>query len=131
MKNESLPRAEFREPEGAAPQPADDVPVAGLSHDGLLLGARSNNPALIGTLAGFVSPGLLFLCGVFLPYRMMPGWVEAIGLALPFTYIADMLRFGLTGISPSYSFLTGVLVSLVWAVAMFVAAFVIFRWDGR
>lgn len=96
---------------------------------GLLLGSSSSNPGLVGGVAGFVGPALMFVCGIFLPYRMMPGWVETIGRLLPFTYIADMLRVGITGIDPDYPLFTGVWVSLLWTIVLFVAAFATFRWD--
>ncbi|RLP11137.1 ABC transporter permease [Propionibacterium australiense] len=96
---------------------------------GLLIGARTDNPALVGALSGLLAPGLLFLCGVFLPYRMMPSAVERIGLALPYTYVGDMLRAALAGTALEYPLARGSLVCIAWTVVMGLLAGRIFVWD--
>lgn len=97
---------------------------------GLLIGARSDNPALVGAIGGILAPGLLFLCGIFLPYRMMPSAVEYIGLLIPYTYVGDMLRHALVGTVLEYSVLQGSIVCLVWTAVMGLLAWRTFTWDS-
>ncbi|RRD47613.1 ABC transporter permease [Arachnia propionica] len=96
---------------------------------GLLIGSRSDNPALVGAMAGLLAPGLLFLCGLFLPYRMMPIAVEYVGLCFPYTYVGDMLRHTLVGAQLQYSVIQGSLVCIAWTVVMGLLAWRGFRWD--
>lgn len=98
---------------------------------GLLIGSRSDNPGLVGALAGILPAGLLFLCGLFLPYRMMPAVVEYVGLAFPYTYVGDMLRHSLVGAQLQYSVLQGSAVCIVWTAAMGFLAWRWFRWDSQ
>lgn len=97
---------------------------------GLLIGARSDNTALVGAIGGFLAPGLLFLCGIFLPYRMMPSVVESIGLLFPYTYIGDMLRHALVGTVLEYSVVQGSIVCIVWTTVMGLLAWRVFAWDA-
>lgn len=98
---------------------------------GLLIGARTDSPGLVGALAGFLPVGLLFLCGLAMPYRLMPSIVETIGLFLPFTYIGDMLRHSLVGTELVHPIIQGSAVSVVWAAVITFLAWRGFRWDTQ
>lgn len=98
---------------------------------GLLIGSRSDNPGLVGAMAGILAPGLLFLCGLFLPYRMMPVAVEHVGLFFPYTYVGDMLRHTLVGAQLQYPVLQGSAVCIAWTVIMGLLAWRGFRWDAQ
>ncbi len=98
---------------------------------GLLIGSRSDNPGLVGALAGILPVGMMFLCGLFLPYRMMPAAVEYAGLAFPYTYVGDMLRHSLVGTQLQYSVFQGSAVCIVWTVTTGLLAWRCFRWDSQ
>lgn len=98
---------------------------------GLLIGSRTDNPALVGAMAGILPVSLLFICGLFLPYRMMPAIIENIGLLFPYTYVGDMLRHTLVGMPLQYSLLQGSAVCVTWAVVMAILAWREFRWDTQ
>lgn len=98
---------------------------------GLLLGARSANPTLVGAVGGMLIPAILFSCGVFLPFRMMPPAIETFARFLPFTYVGDMLRHSLTGVTLAYSPLLGAGVCVAWTLLAGFLAVRIFRWSAR
>ncbi|MEW6386216.1 MAG: ABC transporter permease [Thermodesulfobacteriota bacterium] len=49
------------------------------------------------TLMNFFRFPLLFVSGVFMPLAHLPGWLQAVALASPLTYVAELLRLGITG----------------------------------
>lgn len=98
---------------------------------GLLIGSRTDSPALAGALSGMLAPALAFLCGLFLPLRMMPTAVEYVALGLPYTYVGDMLRHTMVGTPLQYSVVQGSMVCIGWAIAMGALAWLGFRWDAK
>jgi ABC-type multidrug transport system permease subunit len=98
---------------------------------GIFLGSVSGNPTLVGAMGGMLIPGILFLCGVFMPFRMMPEWVETVAKLLPFTYVGDMLRHTISGVPLSYSLGLGVTICIIWSAAMALLAVKLFRWSER
>lgn len=98
---------------------------------GLLIGSRTDNPALVGAMGGILPAGLLFLCGLFLPYRMMPSAVEYVGLIFPYTYVGDMLRHTLVGTPLQYSVVQGSAVCIAWTIVMGWLSWLEFRWDTQ
>ncbi len=96
---------------------------------GLLAGARSASPDLVRSVGTLGTVAILFLCGLFVPHAMMLRFVEIVGLALPFTYVGDMMRHGLIGTPLQYSVLVGSIMCLVWAIGATVFAWRRFSWD--
>jgi ABC-2 type transport system permease protein len=55
----------------------------------------------VTTFISFVTWGVAILAGVYFPLAVLPGWLEAIAEALPFSWALDILRESLLGGSPS------------------------------
>lgn len=55
----------------------------------------------VATLIAFAAAGVAVLAGVYFPLSVLPGWLEAIALALPFSWALDILRAALLGGDPS------------------------------
>lgn len=96
---------------------------------GILLAARSDNPGVMGGVSGMIVPAILFLSGGFLPFSMMPRWVEQISQWLPFTYIIDLTRHSVVGVELNYPLSLGVGISIVWSIACAVLAKLLFVWS--
>lgn len=97
---------------------------------GLLIGSKTSNPALTGAVGALLGPALCFLCGLFLPFKFFPDYVEFIASWFPFTYVGDMMRHGLIGTPLQYPVVLGSAVSIVWTAVMGVLAGRLFTWDN-
>jgi ABC-2 type transport system permease protein len=49
------------------------------------------------TFSNFIRFPMVFLCGLFFPITLLPSALQALAFALPLTYGADLLRFGIVG----------------------------------
>jgi ABC-2 type transport system permease protein len=70
---------------------------------------------------------LLLLGGLFLPLDALPGWMAAVGRALPAAALADTLRAAFA--SPPALPVDSFVLLLVWAIAAPLAATLTFRWE--
>src|SRR6218665_209256 len=98
---------------------------------GLLFGSFSANPTLVGGVGGVLIPAILFACGVFIPFHMMPNVIEIIARFIPFTYIGDTLRHTITGLPLAYSPVLGAVVCLVWTTVAGALSVKLFRWGAK
>lgn len=97
---------------------------------GLAAAARTTNVQVVGAVSGLLCPVLLMVCGVFLPLTILPSAVGTVARFLPFTYVGDWLRAGLTGQVLQFSWLAGLAVCTVWTGLAGLAAWYFFRWEG-
>lgn len=97
---------------------------------GLAAAARTTNVQVVGAASGLLCPVLLMICGVFLPLSILPTAVGTVARFLPFTYVGDWLRAGLTGQMLQFSWLAGLAVCAVWTGLGALAAWHFFRWEG-
>ena len=84
--------------------------------------AQSISPAATQQLSSFISIGILLFSPINFPLERLPSFLQAIHQVLPITYMADLIRWSLTGRSthdPGSSFL---LVGL-WCVVGLVVSF--------
>jgi ABC-2 type transport system permease protein len=71
---------------------------------------------MFAPMASTVIVPMLLLSGALLPMSAAPGWLDAISRATPFRYAVDGLRAAFAGRYSSGPLLTGVVVSLLFAV---------------
>jgi len=60
----------------------------------------------VATLVSFATAGVAVLAGVYFPLSLLPGWLETLAKALPFSWALDVLRAALLGGDPSILKLT-------------------------
>ncbi len=80
----------------------------------------------VATLVAFATVGIAVLAGVYFPLSLLPGWLEAIARALPFSWALDVLRAALLGGDPSLGKLALLIafcaIAVPGAMAIFAAA---------
>jgi len=84
-----------------------------------------SNESFNAILNVMITP-LMFLSSVYYPLENAPLAIQAVSLANPLTYAADMLRAGLLGVYAPHLFLE-VIVLAVESLVVFVAAIIAFR----
>lgn len=103
--------------------------LAALLSLGYFLGGLSASPELAGMMFALLTPLLLMLSGVFLPLAMFPAWLQRAAEWLPFTYMGDLLRHGLTGTGLQFPVWQTVLVLGATFAVLTALTFRTFRWD--
>jgi len=89
---------------------------------GVLLAARpSDNPSQIMMLSQLVRLPLIFISGIFLPLREMPGWLRPAAYVSPLTYSTDLIRFSF-GTQPYFPLVVDVVVVLAFGVGFLLLA---------
>ncbi|KAA1374970.1 ABC transporter permease [Aeromicrobium fastidiosum] len=97
---------------------------------GLLAGSVAKTEEGAIGMANFVVLPMAFLSGSFFPLDGAPGWVRAVGQALPLKHLNDgMLDTMVRGEGPSSAVLP-IVILLGFAVVMTAIASRLFRWDG-
>jgi ABC-2 type transport system permease protein len=79
------------------------------------------------TLMNFVRFPILFISGVFMPLSQMPPWLKPLALMSPLTYVVELLHLGVTGRSDFATPVIPLLASLVFFLASWVLAEIMFR----
>jgi ABC-2 type transport system permease protein len=77
----------------------------------------------VATLIAFAATGIAVLAGVYFPLSLLPGWLEAIARAFPFSWALDVLRAALLGGDPSVGKLLLLIAACAVAVPISVAVF--------
>ncbi len=70
---------------------------------------------------------LLTLTGATYPVSMLPGWLQPVARAIPFTWLYELERAAFVRAAPPEELRDGLLVLTAMVVALWVAAFVFFR----
>jgi len=70
---------------------------------------------------------LLTLAGATYPVAMLPGWLQPVARAIPFTWLYELERAALVRAAPPEELRDGLLVLTAMVVALWVAAFAFFR----
>ena len=94
----------------------------GLIFAGIAFRLKSFN--ILSNLTQFLVIGL---CGVFFPLTVLPVPVQLIGLAIPFTYFADLLRYAASGSATLLDPTIEVLTALGLSLTLFVAGLILFK----
>jgi ABC-2 type transport system permease protein len=79
------------------------------------------------TLMNFVRFPILFISGVFMPLSQMPPWLKPVALISPLTYVVELLHLGFSGRSEFATPVIPLLVSLMFLLASWVLAEMMFR----
>ena len=74
---------------------------------------------------------MMFLSGVFFPSFMMAEWIQAIGRALPLTYINDSLRLIMTENYGLYQLLPQIAVLAGFSIVFAAIVIKMFKWDNE
>lgn len=64
---------------------------------GLLIATSAEEVFEAQTFSNFFRFPMLFLCGLFIPVRHLPSWLQPLSYMLPLTYGADLLNTALLG----------------------------------
>lgn len=96
---------------------------------GYLVAGVLRSAELATTVMGTLLPFALFLSGVFIPLRILPGGLQAVAPYVPLSYLGDALRQDLVGLPGEYSKLLSYSVMLGVSVVLTAVATATFRWD--
>lgn len=122
-----------------------DVPAAGgVAGVVLVLAAGSLAFVPLGLVVGSVAPGtdsapainnaiffpLIFVTGAALPFSMLPGWVQAVGAALPPTYLVEALQAVMVRGEPLGAVGGEMIVLAATGVVGALASSLLFRWES-
>lgn len=81
------------------------------------------------SLVQLVNFPMMFLSGLFFPANIMPSFFQPVVKVLPATYLAEMLRYTMTGAPLSHSLAQCLAVLAAWLVGGLVVASRLFRWE--
>ena len=70
---------------------------------GLINGVLANTLAQVTGVSSFVLTPLTYLGGVFYSNSLLPAWAQKLSFADPIFYMANLLRYGLLGVSDMHS----------------------------
>jgi ABC-2 type transport system permease protein len=79
------------------------------------------------TLMNFFRFPILFISGVFMPLSQLPPWLKPLALLSPLTYVVELLHLGVTGRSEFSSPVVPLIASLLFLLASWLLAEVMFR----
>jgi ABC-2 type transport system permease protein len=79
------------------------------------------------TLMNFFRFPILFISGVFMPLAQQPPWLKPLAYASPLTYVVELLNLGVTGRSEFATPVIPLLASLMFLLASWVLAEMMFR----
>jgi ABC-2 type transport system permease protein len=84
----------------------------------------TNVPSNIMMISNLFKFPLVFISGIFIPMEQMPSWGRLIALFSPLTYLTDLIRYSIQGIS-SYPVLLDFAAIILFMVAFIALAIVI------
>jgi ABC-2 type transport system permease protein len=84
----------------------------------------TNVPSNIMMISNLFKFPLVFISGIFIPMEQMPSWGRLIALFSPLTYLTDLIRYSIQGIS-SYPVLLDFAAIILFMVAFMALAIVI------
>lgn len=96
---------------------------------GLAIGGWAKNENQAAPLAQVVTLPMMFLSGVFFPTFIMPELLQSITRFIPLTAIIDSIRLIITEGAAVADLTFEIAVIMVWIVAIYIAAFKLFRWE--
>ncbi len=94
----------------------------------LILSAISLRIGVPGTLLDMSNFLLLVVGGIAVPLEALPGALRKLALLIPFSYPAEITRFGATGLEPILGVEKTSLITLMLSVGMVFASLWVFRW---
>lgn len=96
---------------------------------GLAIGGWAKNENQAAPLSNLVAFPMMFLSGVFFPRFLMPEWLQNVSSVLPLTPLVDGIRMIITEGKTLLDLGTQLGIMAIWAVAIYILAFKIFRWE--
>ncbi len=96
---------------------------------GFLLGALAPSAEALIAIVQMVNFPMMFLSGALFPLDFLPEFLHPIAVALPLTYLADILRQTMVDATPYATVLQGMGILLLFMVASALLAWRFFRWE--
>lgn len=96
---------------------------------GLAIGGWAKNERQAAPLGNLIAFPLMFLSGTFFPRYLMPEWLQRLTNYLPLTPVIDGFRLIITEGKTLLGVLPQIGLMLVWAVIIYIIAFMVFRWE--
>ncbi len=96
---------------------------------GFLLGALAPSAEALIAIVQMINFPMMFLSGALFPLDFMPEILRPVAVALPLTYLADILRQVMVDATPYATVLQGMGVLLLFMVASALLSWRFFRWE--
>lgn len=96
---------------------------------GFLLGALAPSAEALIAIVQMINFPMMFLSGALFPLDFMPEFLRPVAVALPLTYLADILRQVMVDATPYASLLQGAGILLLFMLASALLSWRFFRWE--
>jgi ABC-2 type transport system permease protein len=96
---------------------------------GFLLGALAPSAEALIAIVQMVNFPMMFLSGALFPLDFMPEFLRPVAVALPLTYLADILRQIMVDATPYASIMQGMVILLLFMVGSALLSWRFFRWE--